>query len=40
MSFRTLLEKADKAMHRAPLAIQAVAQAEQQVLLHNTYAPG
>ena len=31
MRFRTLLEKADKAMHRAPLAIQAVAQAEQQV---------
>ena len=31
MRFRTLLEKADKAIHRAPLAIQAVAQAEQQV---------
>lgn len=34
LGFRKLLEKADRAVHRAQPAIQAVAQAEQQVCLH------
>lgn len=35
MRFRKLLEKADRVVHRAQPAIQAVAQAEQQVGLHS-----